>query len=79
MARIKKLNVKNEYYITRGGVTFCNAELNVYMHSGERLVRLQTFGSSTRKDKDKQSQVLHIDKEIAQQLIKALKDAFKIE
>lgn len=78
MARIRELNVKNQYYITRDGVTFCTAELNVYKHAGERLVRLQTFGSSLRQDKGKQSQVLHIDKEIAQELIKALKDAFDI-
>ncbi|BCR35708.1 hypothetical protein [Mariniplasma anaerobium] len=78
MARISKLNVTNEYYVARNGVTQCTAELNVYKNEGERLVRLQTFGSNSRQDKGKQSQVLHIDKEIAEELIKALQSAFDI-
>ncbi|AUD63776.1 hypothetical protein BK010_09295 [Tenericutes bacterium MO-XQ] len=78
MARIKELNVKDKFYIARDGVTQCIADLNVYKHAGERLVRLQTFGSNSRQDKGKQSQVLHIDKKIAQELVKALKDAFEI-
>ena len=78
MARIKELKVRNEFYIARNGVTQCVADLNVYKHEGERLVRLQTFGSSSRQDKGKQSQVLHIDKKIAKEPFKALKDAFEI-
>lgn len=78
MARIVKLNVTDEHYVTRNGVTECIAELNVYKHLGERLVRLQTFGSSVRQEKGKQSQVLHIDKNIAIELVKVLRETFNI-
>jgi len=78
MARINNLKVTNSYYVTRSGVTQCSAELNIYKHEGERMVRLQTFGSNSRQDKGKQSQVLHIDKDIALKLVKALQDAFEI-
>lgn len=78
MAKIKELNVTDQYYVSRDGVTECIAELNVYKHAGERLVRLQTFGSNSRQEKGKQSQVLHIDKDIAEQLIEALRSAFNL-
>jgi len=35
---------------------------------------LSTFGSETRKEKDKASQILHIDKSSANQLISILQD-----
>lgn len=78
MAKIIKLEIKNEFYVTRSRVTECVAELNVYKHLGEPMVRLQTFGSSDRQETGKQSQVLHIDKEIAKELVKALKETFNI-
>lgn len=78
MARINNIKVTNSHYVTRSGVTQCSAELNIYKHEAERMVRLQTFGSNSRQDRGKQSQVLHIDKKIAQELIRALKDAFEI-
>ena len=78
MARISKLDITNEFYVTRSGVSECVAELNVYKHFGEPMVRLQTFGSNTRQEKGKQSQVLHIDKHIAIELVKALKESFDI-
>ncbi len=78
MAKITKLNVTNEFYVTRSGVSECIAEVNVYKHLGEPMVRLQTFGSSVRQEKGKQSQVLHIDKKIAIELVKVLQDTFHI-
>ncbi len=78
MAKITKLNVTNEFYVTRSCVSECIAEVNVYKHFGESMVRLQTFGSSVRQEKGKQSQVLHIDKKIAIELVKVLKDTFQI-
>jgi hypothetical protein len=42
------------------------------------MVRLQTFGSSVRQEKGKQSQDLHIDKKIAIELVKVLQDTFRI-
>lgn len=78
MARIVKLIESGEEYTTRNDVSQCIAKPNVYKHAGEQMVRLQTFGSNYRQEKGKQSQVLHIDKEIAQQLIEILKNTFNL-
>lgn len=79
MARIIKINKSQTDYSMRNDVTYCIAEYNHYTQQGERFVRLQTFGSNLRQDKGKQSQVLHIDKRIAEQLIEMLQDTFELK
>jgi len=78
MARISQLSIKHDSYVMRNEVSQCKAELNAYEHFGEKMVRLQTFGSKSRKDEGKQSQVLHIDKNIAEQLVTELKKIFDL-
>ena len=47
-------------------------------HNGEKYVRIQTFGSNNRQEKGKQSQVIHLDKNTAKQLVEFLKNSFNI-
>lgn len=78
MAVITKISKNNNFYQVRGELTFCEAEYNDYTYLGEKYVRIQTFGSSQRQDRGKQSQVIHIDKNTAVQLVEYLKQSFKI-
>ena len=78
MAVITKISKNNNFYQVRGELTFCEAEYNDYTYLGEKYVRIQTFGSSQRQDRGKQSQVIHIDKNTAIQLVEYLKQSFKI-
>lgn len=77
MAIITKITKTNNYNM-KGGVTFCEAEYNDYTYEGVKYVRIQTFGSSDRQIKGKQSQVIHLDKNTAKQLIEYLKNSFGI-
>lgn len=79
MAIITKLTKTNNYYEMRGNLTFCNAEYNEYTYLGKKYVRIQTFGSNTRKDKGKQSQVIHLDRDTAIKLVEFLKSTFNLE
>lgn len=78
MAVITKISKNNNFYQVRGELTFCEAEYNDYTYLGEKYVRIQTFGSTQRQEKGKQSQVIHIDKNTAIQLVEYLKQSFKI-
>ena len=78
MAVIKKLEKINNYYEMKGNLTTCEADYNEYVYKGEKFVRIQTFGSVYRKERGKQSQVLHINKEIAKQLVEYLTETFKL-
>ena len=78
MAIITKLTRNNSSYEMHGNLTNCEAEYNEYIANGKKYVRIQTFGSKMRKDKGKQSQVIHLDKETARQLIEYLKNSFNI-
>ena len=78
MAVITKITKNNNYYTMRGGLTFCEAEYNDYSYLDEKYVRIQTFGSSQRQEKGKQSQVIHLDKNTAKQLVAYLKESFDI-
>lgn len=78
MAVIKKLKKINDYYQMKGNLTSCEANYNEYIYKGEKFVRIQTFGSKFREKRDKQSQVLHINKEIAKQLVEYLTETFKL-
>ncbi len=78
MAVITKITKSNDYYAMRGGLTFCEAEYNDYNYLGETYVRIQTFGSNHRQEKGKQSQVIHLDRNTAKQLVEYLKQSFNI-
>ena len=77
MAIITKITKTNNYTM-KGGLTFCEAQYNDYTYNGEKYVRIQTFGSDNRQEKGKQSQVIHLDKNTAQQLIEYLKNSFNL-
>ena len=77
MAIITKI-IKTDNYTMKNGLTFCEAKYNDYTFEGEKYVRIQTFGSSERKEKGKQSQVIHLDKNTAKQLIEYLKNSFDL-
>lgn len=79
MAIIQNIQKNNNSYIMKGSLTFCNAEYNDYYFQGKKYVRIQTFGSQERQEKGKQSQVIHLDEKTAQQLVKYLKESFKLQ
>ena len=78
MAIITQMTKSDKFYQIRGRLTFCNAEYNEYSDNGEKYVRIQTFGSAGRQDIGKTSQVIHLNKETAKQLIDYLKQSFNI-
>ena len=51
---------------------------NVGEVNGEKYVSLSTFGSETREDKEKASQVLHIDKKTAKEIVDILSSEFDL-
>ncbi len=77
MAIIKKIS-KSYNYQMRGNLTFCEAEYNDYYFENKKYVRIQTFGSNERQEKGKQSQVIHLDKEAAINLVEYLKESFDL-
>lgn len=79
MAIVKKVTKKNDNYTMKGKLTYCEAQYNDYTYEGKKFVRIQTFGSESRKDKGKQSQVIHINKETAEQLIQLFKESFDLQ
>ena len=77
MAIITNIKKSNKYPTT-SQVTYCEAEYNDYTYNGETFVRIQTFGSSSRQEVGKPSQVIHLNRDTAQQLIEYLKQSFKL-
>ncbi len=67
---------KTGRYTMKGKLTTCKANYNEYTYEGKKYVRLQTFGSSDRQEKGKQSQVIHLDENIAKELVEYLKNTF---
>ena len=71
MAKIKNIKIasgtKNTKRVTCVNMEIAKSEDNQYLV-------LSTFGSDARKEKDKASQILHIDKNSATQLISILQD-----
>ena len=59
-------------------LTECEAEYNDFYIDGKKYVRIQTFGSDERQVKGKQSQVIHIDRNTAKQLVELAKKFFLI-
>lgn len=78
MAIIKKIQKNDNSYKMKGGLTFCEAEYNDYYYGDKKYVRIQTFGSSERKERGKQSQVIHLDEETARTLVGYLRESFDI-
>ena len=78
MAIISNIERSNSAYHMKGGLTYCEAKYNEYYDAGEKYVRLQTFGSDGRQEKGKQSQVIHLNKTTAKQLVEFLKQSFSI-
>ena len=77
MAIIKNIT-KATNYTMKGGLTFCEAKYNDYTYNGEKYVQIQTFGSDNRIKKGKQSQVIHLNKDTAELLVKYLKESFDL-
>lgn len=63
----------------KNSLTFCNAEYNEYYYNNEKFVRIQTFGSDERKEKGRQSQVIHLNRDTAIRLVKLLSNSFNIQ
>lgn len=78
MAIISGITRSGNSYTMRGGLTYCEAEYNEYHYLGKKYVRIQTFGSAQRQEQGKQSQVIHLDKNTAKQLVEYLKQSFDI-
>ena len=78
MAIISNIDKSNSNYHLRGELTYCEAMYNEYYDGGEKYVRLQTFGSDERQKIGKQSQVIHLNKTTAKQLVEYLKQSFNI-
>ena len=77
MAIIKKITISNNYSM-KSNLTFCEAEYNEYYYNNKKYVRIQTFGSDSRQERGKQSQVIHLDENTAKILIEYLKQSFNI-
>ena len=77
MAIITNIRKTNNYTM-RNSLTYCEAEYNDYVYDGKKYVRIQTFGSNTRQEKGKQSQVIHLNEETAKLLIEYLKNSFDL-
>ena len=50
----------------------------VFSSGEDKYFQIDTYGSSTREMKDKISQSIQVDKEMAKELIKLLMDTFEI-
>lgn len=74
MTRISKIyetsNTKNSKNIT-------TAEMEITTTDNNNYLVLSTFGSNTRKEKGKASQIIHLDKEIATELISIMQKWIK--
>lgn len=78
MARIAKDNIKrldkdkNSVHI-KVAATYSSFTLD-----GKKYFQIDTYGSPTREMKDKISQSIQVDKEMAKELIKLMMDTFDI-
>ena len=55
-----------------------SATYTTFTSDGEKYFQIDTYGSSNRELKDKISQSIHIDKEMAKELMKLLIETFEI-
>ena len=71
MAKITKMYKKNE---TKACKHITDVEMEIAKSDDNKYIVLSTFGSSSRKDAGKASQIIHLDKETASELITILQD-----
>ncbi len=70
----KAIKIDKNSTLKNSGRKISEVEMSVSFSSDNKLVILETFGSKDRKEKGKTSQVIHLDKEIAQKLIDILRE-----
>lgn len=71
MAKIKKFKIS---LTTKNTKKISSVDMEIAKSEDDQYLVLSTFGSETRKEKDKASQILHVDKSAANQLISILQD-----
>lgn len=76
MAKIKTISRGTGNVSSR--MTEVECEYNTGFVNGEKYVCFSTFGSASRQNGGSASQVLHIDKKSAEELVKILKQEFDL-
>lgn len=71
MAKIIKLYEKNE---TKACKNITDAEMEIAKSDDDKYIILSTFGSSLRKYPGKVSQIIHLDKKTASELVTVLQN-----
>lgn len=74
MAKISKIYEKVE---TKACKHVTDVEMEVAKSDDNKYLILSTFGSDTRKEKGKASQIIHLDKETATELVSILQKWIK--
>lgn len=62
---------------TKNSKNITTAEMEITTTDNNRYLVLSTFGSNTRKEKGKASQIIHLDKETASELASILQKWIK--
>ena len=70
MAKIVKININKNFKNVKNNIT--NVEMDITLSSNGELMILETFGSTTRKVKGKASQIIHLDKKHAKELMEII-------
>lgn len=70
---IKKLGKERNYVHNKVKATYTTFTID-----GKKYFQIDTYGSPTREIKDKISQSIQLDKEMAKELIKIMMDTFDI-
>ena len=78
MALITKDNIKKIDKERNSVHNKVRATYTVFTSSGETYFQIDTYGSATKELKDKISQSIQVDKDMAKELIKLLKNTFEI-
>lgn len=78
MALISKDNFKKVDKERNSIHSKVRATYTVFTSGEDKYFQIDTYGSSTREMKDKTSQSVQVDKEMAKELIKLLVDTFEI-
>lgn len=71
MAKITKMYEKTE---TKACKNITDVEMEIAKSDDNEYIILSTFGSSSRKDTGKASQIIHLDKETASELVAVLQN-----
>ena len=76
MALITKDNIKKIDKERNSVHSKVNATYTVFTSGAEKYFQIDTYGSTTREMKDKISQSIQFDKEMAKEFIKLMTDTF---